>query len=228
VIPKFRFVCATRGASQDFFQQTPLGRSLAIYNAPFAELTLFDNNKTPLPRLYNEAINDSVGDPAILVFVHDDIHLCDFFRHQRIVDGLAVFDIIGVAGNRRRLPKQPAWGFVDDKLTWDNTGNLSGAVGHGTGFPPKSLSSYGPAAQEVLLLDGLLLAVRSETLITSNVRFDERFDFHFYDMDFCRQAEQKALRLGTWALSLVHESTGQTGSPDWHANYAKYLKKWGS
>jgi hypothetical protein len=109
VIPKFRFVCATRGASQDVFQQTPFGRSLAIYNAPFAELTLFDNNKTPPPGLYNEAINDSVDDPAILVFVHDDIHLCDFFWHQRIVDGLAVFDIIGVADHRRsRQPPPPA------------------------------------------------------------------------------------------------------------------------
>ncbi len=225
---KFRFVCATRESSQDFFTKTPLGRSLAIYNAPFAELTLFDNNKAGLPALYNEAINDSAADPAILVFVHDDVHVCDFFWHQRIVDGLAAFDIIGVAGNRRRLPKQPAWGYVDAAFTWDSSGNLSGAVAHGTGFPPTTLSSYGPAAQEVKLLDGVFLAVHSDTLLTREIRFDERFDFHFYDMDFCRQAEAKGLRMGTWALSLIHESAGQANTPAWRANYAKYLEKWRS
>jgi hypothetical protein len=227
MIPKFRFVCATRGSSDQFFTSTPLGRSLAIYNAPFAELTLFDNNKTGLPKLYNEAITDSVSDPAILVFVHDDVHLCDFFWHQRIVDGLEAFDIIGVAGNRRRLPKQPTWGYIDENFTWDDSTNLSGAVAHGSGFPPTMLSSYGASAQEVKLLDGLFLAARSETILANGIRFDEQFDFHFYDMDFCRQAETKSLRMGTWPLSLIHESPGHAATPAWRTQYAKYLQKWG-
>jgi hypothetical protein len=78
----------------------------------------------------------------------------------------------------------------------------------------------------VKLLDGVLLAAHSETLISKNLRFDERFDFHFYDLDFCRQAEAKHLRLGTWPLSLIHESAGQFGSPAWREAYAKYLDKW--
>jgi hypothetical protein len=41
------------------------------------------------------------------------------------------------------------------------------------------------------VLDGLLLAARSETLLSNQLTFDERFDFHFYNMDFCRQAEEK-------------------------------------
>jgi hypothetical protein len=228
VTVKFRFVCATRGSNQDFFTKTPLGRSLAIYRAPFAEVTLFDNNTTGLPALYNEAIRDAISDPAILIFIHDDVHVCDFFWHLHILNGLQAFDIIGLAGNRRRVPNQPTWGYIDDKFTWDDSGNLSGVVAHGSGFPPANLSCYGPPAQEVKLLDGVLLAVRSETLLANKIEFDERFDFHFYDMDFCRQAEAKRLRMGTWSLSVIHESVGKAGTPSWREGYARYLAKWKS
>jgi hypothetical protein len=199
-----------------------------MYRAPFAELTLFDSNTTGLPVLYNEALRDAVADPAILIFIHDDVHLCDFFWPIHIFNGLKAFDVIGLAGNRRRLPKQPAWLFVDDRWNWDARDNLSGVVAHGKGFPPENVMSYGPPGQQVKLLDGLLLAARSETLRSKKIEFDERFDFHFYDLDFCRQAEAKKLRLGTWTLSAIHESGGAFGSPAWREGYAKYLSKWGS
>jgi hypothetical protein len=226
MVAKYRFVCATRESYDDFFLKTALGRSLAIYRAPFAELTLFHSNARGLPSVYNEALRDAASDPAILVFMHDDVHLCDFFWHVHILAGLKHFDILGVAGNRRRVARQPAWCFLDEALSVDSAENLSGIVGHGSGFPPENLSSYGPPGQQVKLLDGVLLAAHSETLISKNLRFDERFDFHFYDLDFCRQAEAKHLRLGTWPLSLIHESAGQFGSPAWREAYAKYLDKW--
>ena len=226
--PRFRFVCATRKSYDEFFQSSPLGRSLSIYRAPFAELTLFDTNTTGLPARYNEALRDAASDPAILVFVHDDVHLCDFFWHVHILEGLQRYDIIGVAGNRRRVPRQPAWCYLDESLLTDSVDNLSGMVAHGDGFPPKNLSSYGPSGQQVKLLDGVLLAARSQTLLKHKLSFDERFEFHFYDLDLCRQAEQKRLRMGTWPLALIHESYGQFGSPAWRAGYQKYLDKWHS
>ncbi len=224
--PKFRFVCATRESYDDFFTRTPLGRSLAIYQAPFAEAAVFDRNSDGLPKLYNEAIRDSVNDPAILVFVHDDVHLCDFFWHVHLFAGLQHFDVLGVAGNRRRLPRQPSWRFSDESLTGEPVEYLSGLVAHGTSFPPQNLSSYGPSAQPVKLLDGVLLAVRSQTLLANEIWFDEQFDFHFYDLDFCRQAERRQLRMGTWPLSLIHESPGKFNSPVWRSAYQKYLDKW--
>jgi len=51
---------------------------------------------------------ESAADPAILVFVHDDVHLLDFYWPTRLFNGLAKFDIIGLAGNRRRVERQPA------------------------------------------------------------------------------------------------------------------------
>jgi GT2 family glycosyltransferase len=61
-----------------------------------------------------------------------------------------------------------------------------------------------------------------------HVRFDPQFDFHLYDIDFCRTARQKELRLGTWPIALTHQSKGSFGTESWFARYEKYLAKWGS
>ena len=57
--------------------------------------------------------------------------------------------------------------------------------------------------------------VRIIDAVASGLRFDEQFDFHFYDLDFCRQAELKGMTMGTWPISVVHESGGAYGKPAW-------------
>jgi hypothetical protein len=226
---KIRFICATRASPETFASGTALGRSLALYRPyAFLEQRVFANNTSGLPTIYNRALREAASDPAILVFVHDDVYLCDFFWPQHLLESLSSFDIVGLAGNRRRVPRQPSWVFIDDKFTWDAAENLSGSVGHGMGFPSQSLGFYGAPSQAVKLLDGVFLAARSETLLANDAFFDERFDFHFYDMDFCREAERKALRMGTSMISVVHESAGAFGSANWRASYARYLDKWQS
>jgi hypothetical protein len=110
---------------------------------------------------------------------------------------------------REDCPVSPHGASRIPTFVWDDSGNLSGSVAHGTGFPPTVLNRFGPPGKAVKLLDGFFLAVRSETLLSKGIRFDESFDFHFYDMDFCRQAEQHGLRMGTWTLSAIHESGGR-------------------
>lgn len=227
-VPKIRFVCATREAREDFFTRTALGRSLALYRFPFVEYRVFDRNTRGLPTVYNEGIVESLANPAVLVFIHDDVHLCDFFWAGNILGGLQKFQVLGLVGNKRRLPKQPSWAFTDENLTSDALENLSGVIGHGKGFPSQSLAAFGPSAQKVKLLDGVMLVAHSETLARTKIRFDERFDFHFYDMDFCRQCEAKNVSMGTWPISVVHESGGGFGSPGWTSAYDKYLDKWQS
>ena len=227
---KIRVVTASRESEAEFHTTTALGRSFSLYRSklPLVELRLFEKNARGLPLVYNQAISECIDDPAILLFVHDDLHLCDFYWVEQLYFALQRFDIIGLAGNKRRVPNQPGWAFDDTKLTWDVRKNLSGVVGHGKGFPPKTLSVYGPPLQEVKLLDGLLLACSSNTLRSSDLKFDEQFDFDFYDMDFCRQAEIKKLRMGTCKLSVVHESVGNSRTENWRAAYERYLRKWGS
>lgn len=221
-----RIVCGTRVSHEDFSTKTALGRSLLTHEAnnPL-DVLLFSENSQGLSSIYNQAINDAKDDPAILVFVHDDVHLCDFEWSQRIREAIAAFDIVGLAGNVRRTARQPSWAFVDDRFTWDEKQHLSGMVGHGTGFPC-AVSNYGPTRQPCKLLDGLLLAVDSERLVQTGLCFDEQFEFHFYDMDFCRQAELKGLSMGTWPLSIIHESQGAFATTAWREGYRRYLEKY--
>lgn len=224
-----RLVCATRQHPDQFMEATALGRSLKNFSPhPEPQLQLFGSNTLGLSTVYNTALDYAKKDPAILVFVHDDIYLCDFFWMERIYEGLQQFDVIGLAGNTRRVPRQPAWAFTtaEPKLTWDERRYLSGTVGHGTGFPCRNISIFGPAKQECKLMDGLFLAADSEVLNGHGVRFDEQFTFHFYDMDFCRQVERKGLRMGTWPIAVVHESGGNFASQGWKDGYAKYLAKY--
>lgn len=223
----FRLAIATRATREDFLTRTAIGRSLARYPFPNVNLVLSFENTKGLYDTYNRAIELSRNNPAVLVFVHDDIHLCDVFWQDRLLQALQSYDLVGLAGNKRRLPEQPAWAFINRQFQWDDPANLSGTVAHGDGWPPNIVSVYGPARQEVKLLDGLLLAAHSQTLIDHDIRFDTSFDFHFYDLDVCRQAETKGLKMGTWDLSVVHESKGGAyNSPQWQENQRRYFAKW--
>lgn len=228
---KVRLVCATRAPANEFMELASLGKSLTAHNALFDdfELQLFAENKKGLPIIYNEAIEYAKRDPAILVFIHDDLHLRDYFWIENIREAVQHFDIVGLAGNVRRVPGQVAWIFVNLDAPQEEilAGNLSGAVGDGVGRFGTRIVSYGPAKRECKLLDGLFLAADSETLINSGLRFDENFKFHFYDLDFCRQAELKNLRMGTWPISVIHDSRGAFATPSWWEGLHKYQEKYG-
>jgi len=227
MLDKVRLVCATRHNSEEFAAKAALGRSLALNRWPRVDLRLFPSNSAGLPFVYNTAVRESLDDPAALIFIHDDVHLLDFYWPERILDGLNRFDIIGLAGNKRRVPGQPSWIFTDDKFTRDVPENLCGVIAHGKSWPAP-ISYYGAPSCEVKLMDGVMLAANSQVLVDNCLLFDEQFDFHFYDLDFCRQAECYGLRMGVWPVQVMHESEGALGTPRWRAGYRKYLAKWQS
>ena len=70
------------------------------------------------------------------------------------------------------------------------------------------------------------VAGQLNTIANTGLRFDSRFDFHFYDVHFCRTARSLGLRLGTWPIALTHQSGGSFGD-DWRCSHAEYLAKWG-
>lgn len=222
-----RIICATRHSERAFHAQSPLGNSLARDDCSDWELQLYAENTRGLGQVYNEAIDAAGNSSALLVFVHDDVWLSDKNWTTKIREGLDKYAVIGIAGNKRRLARQPAWALVDQELSWDAPENLSGVVGRGEGPEPDGFNSYGPSGQTVKLLDGLLLAADSQTLLAADVRFDPQFKFHFYDMDFCRSCETAQLSMATWPLSVIHESGGDFGSLPWQVGYARYMKKWG-
>lgn len=218
-------ISATRLTEKEFWETSALGLSLQrLKNDKTILPRITFTNKKGLPQIYNEGI-EKADIENMLVFIHDDVWIDDYFFSQRIQDGLHQFDIIGVAGNVRHLPQQPAWAFVDQKFTWDEKINLSGAVAHGK-YPFGALSYFGDTPKACALLDGVFLATHKKTLVDARIKFDEQFDFHLYDMDFCREAIKAKLTLGTWPIALTHQSGGHFGTPHWQSSYKKYLSKW--
>ncbi len=224
---KLLIVAATRVAPNPFMESMPLGRSLRriSFDRRIEARPAF-NNRDGLPAVYNRQISEENRD-KMLLFVHDDVWLDDCFVFDRVSEALAAFDIVGLAGNTRRLPRQPAWGFsTETPFTPEERRYLSGIVSDGD-QPLGKPSRYGPPGLECMSLDGVFLAARCATLLDSGVRFDERFMFDFYDLDFCRSAEAAGLRMGTWPIAVTHTSLGRFGSPKWHAALRAYREKWG-
>lgn len=109
-------------------------------------------------------------------------------------------------------------------MQWDSE-NLSGIVCHGVS-PFGQPSLYGSIPARVQLLDGVLIAARISSLLDAGVRFDERFNFHFYDLDFSRQANAAGLTVSTWPVSITHTSGGSFGSSAWNRGLELYRNKW--
>ena len=223
-----RLVIATPHTEESFFAETAAGQFYKAYRPPNVEMRLFcENTELGLPTIYNAAIEETRDKPALLVFMHDDVYLPDFFWADRIREGLQTFDILGVVGSGPRRPLQPAWHLQAQENTFAlRQDGLSGHVGQNIDELRKSVSWFGPTRQKVDILDGLLLAASSETLIANDLRFDERFRFHLYDVDFCRQAEQKSLNCGTWDIATIHQSRGNYDR-NWLLGLQAYFEKWG-
>jgi len=219
-------ISATRYSVEEFWSKSALGlslRRLSFDSRITARIAV--DNKRGLAQVYNEKLA-AVGGDSVVAMLHDDVWIDDHFFYQRVIEGLGRYDIIGVAGNRRRVPQQPAWAFVNSQLTWDERVNLTGAVAHGQ-FPFGTIKYFGETPADCEILDGIFLATRKSVLTAHDLHFDPRFDFHFYDMDFCRSARQSGLRLGTWPISLTHQSIGAFGGEQWQTGYRTYLEKWG-
>jgi GT2 family glycosyltransferase len=220
-------ISATRMSETDFWNESALGRSLQRLGRDSRLVPRISFvNQRGLPEIYNERITAADGND-VLVFIHDDVWIDDIFFGDRVIEGLRTYDVIGVAGNRRIVARQPSWLFMDKNLTWDDRANLSGAVAHGK-TPCGPITLFGTVPADCELLDGVFLAAKKSALTASGALFDPRFSFHFYDLDFCRTARRCGLRLGTWPICLTHQSGGAFGSAPWVEKYYAYIAKWES
>jgi GT2 family glycosyltransferase len=218
-------VSATRQNEKLFWQHSAVGISLRRLSFDMSlDYYIAYENEISLGEIYHQRIK-STGRHDILVFIHDDVWIDNFHLGNHLLHGSEKYNIIGVAGNLRRVPNQPSWAFIDDNFTWDEKKNLSGAVAHGTG-PFGPVSFYGKVPATCELLDGVFLSARRSKLKLSSVYFDPLFKFHFYDLDFCRTARQNQLTLGTWPIAITHQSGGSFNSVEWKNMYANYRRKW--
>jgi GT2 family glycosyltransferase len=221
-----RIATATRLDQATFLREALTGRTLKrlLSRKDVRGVVAFQNTRG-LSEVYNAALVDAdVAD--MIVFTHDDVWIDDWFLPERLEEALGRFAVVGVAGTRRRIPRQPSWAYLDGKFTSDVAENMSGAIQHIRGSV-EELSWFGATPGTVKLLDGVFLAARVRTLRAMGVMFDPQFTFHFYDVDFCRSCERAGLEMGTWPIPLTHGSPGHFGTPDWTQAYDAYLRKWG-
>ena len=246
------FLAATRASEDIFWSCSPLGLSVKRLESiqhlvPDAELQMGIRyrshiryeNRQGLSDVYNSLLDDVFAEQEvavqgkvdswenedeILVFIHDDVWIDDAQIGEHLIAGLRRFDVIGVAGSVARQPGQPAWCLLDLGFKV-NRDKMSGMICHGRN-PCGSISFFGPWGQSCELLDGVLIAVGRQNLLSAGLRFDSRFEFHFYDMDFCRTARSLGLRLGTWPMAITHQSKGGYGE-EWSHCFSSYLAKWG-
>jgi len=207
------------------FAFTPLGASLKrlSWDERLSPEIAFANN-SGLANIYNAQIVAG-SDEDILLFIHDDVWIDDHFIANRIIDGLQQFDVIGVAGNRRVTQAHVNWYFKNDKFEKDDDKYLSGAVAHGA-RPCGPVSLYGSSPADCELLDGVLLAAKRSTLRKAKLGFDNKFAFHFYDLDFGRAARKADLRVGTWPIAITHASGGAFNTKEWGDALKLYRAKW--
>ncbi len=223
---KIKVIIGTRYSEKDFYDKSATGRSLKLFTPSFVEINLFPQNSRGLSEIYNKVIYIPDHDETIMVFIHDDVHILDYFWFYRVQEALSKFEIVGIVGNKIRHINQPSWAFKNSEMMIDDFANFSGVIAHGNKLPPQKIDFFGQPRQKVKLIDGVFMAAKRDTLINNNLFFDEQFDFDFYDLDFCRQAETKNICIGTWDIALMHESGGNYANEKWKKNYNKYLKKW--
>ena len=107
------FISATRLTKDEFWEKSALGRSLLridpVEHERFVARVAYENRRG-LPDLFNERIEAAAAE-NILVFLHDDLWIDDLFICDHLEEALHEFQVIGVSGNVRRTPMQPAWSF---------------------------------------------------------------------------------------------------------------------
>lgn len=239
---RFLFVVATR-RSEDELQSMPIYRTLftgiTIPKNILVDCKIAFRNGDGLSKVYNSVLNgDSVKMYDYVVFMHDDIWINDVLVFDKISDAANSFGLIGVCGGK-------GWEAQSDESKpniWtiaSRNAGMSGFMIHScdksmlqnsksTTYRGKVLfaSNYGDCPAPVLTIDGSFMCM-TRGAIESGLRFDERFSFHFYDMDVSFSAFVGGIKAGTSAICLTHESLGASvAQTEFMESQKKFLEKW--
>lgn len=173
-----------------------------------------------LSKIYADMLSSSEIETEIVVFIHDDI---EFLRNGwgnevlRLFNEHKEYGIIGVAGSAQ----------FDEGAAWWNYEKKYGQVLHRS--EGKSwLTAFSPLLdkdlQEVVVIDGLFMAVHKNRIGENFSRDIQSFDF--YDIYFCLvNYLNNACKIGvTTNIRLAHNSIGKL-KPSWHENRNIIIEK---
>lgn len=174
-------------------------------------IPLENNGEYSLTEAYNIILSKSSND--VVVLCHDDIYFdtknwgTKLLNHFKRNEG---FGILGVAGSTY-LHEGGKW--------WEDFTKVKGIVNHDSGgkkWESKYSISQGNQLDEVLLIDGLFMALSKKRI---KLNFNEEVKgFHFYDVDFSFSNYLEGVRIGVmYDIRITHKSVGQTND-EWEIN----------
>jgi hypothetical protein len=216
-VNKYKIICATPHGEQEFKEKSQL--------YPFLEkeknikYTIIYQNKVGLPKIYNTFISEDNRNER-LIFVHHDVSIEDIFLCEKLDSAFLKYDIVGLAGSKscNINSEMAAWHLMSSKE------HMAGEVAHSKDEHVWT-TCFGPTDTRVLVLDGLFIAVNTSKLLDTNTKFDERFDFHHYDITFCLNANKNKLKMGVYPIRVTHFGLGDSMLTDGWRKSNELFKK---
>ena len=218
---------------KDVFLQTPMYKSMlegtrrewtddhGLFTGAYDAIIKL-NNSDSICTHYNKVIQMAVDEQYdTVILMHDDVSIQDSDLTVKLFEAFQDNDVVGLAGAKQVSISQPAlWHLMSKQEDW------SGAVAHKSPEGKVFMTNFGPMPDRCVLLDGVFLAIKVESL-KDGVRFDENLKFHHYDLDFSLTCNENKLKLTTWPVWAVHDSGGLTTMSQQFTDSEKYfLDKW--
>ena len=186
------------------------------------EVIAFENPGThSLSEAYNIILNQSSNN--IVILCHDDLYFEKPNWGNKILKHFKrnpEYGILGAAGTKY-LPKSGMW--------WEINTEMIGIVNHESGgkkWTSKYSESKGSKLDDVVIVDGLFIAV-NKTKIKKSFNEDVK-GFHFYDVDFSFRNYLEGVKIGVfYDVRITHLSVGQTNE-QWDNNRKDFINRYKS
>jgi hypothetical protein len=217
---KLLIVTCTKAKTEDEFKQTPIYNSLKKQyevNSPKIDFHIFKNNSRGLSVCYNEVLKDPKHLEKTVLFVHDDVILDDLFLYEKLTE--SPYSITGLAGAKtfNKQSQKLAWHLSADRADY------VGEVAHVNSNGQVWTTVFGPTKSRALTIDGLFISCRVKDLVENKLEFDERFNFHFYDIAFCLRANEKKVSCGVLPIHVIHYGLGDSMlTADWEQTSERF------
>lgn len=206
--------------------------------------SIIGSNTTGLSALFQKHLDDiqEQNIPVdIVTFLHDDLEIHDHFFFDKLVTAHEQFDIVGMAGavSQDYSPMVFKDSSKEIPLVWhmrktrpdDGRGFVSHFIPAGDYNSVTHINSayFGPTPAEVVVIDGLLMSFKVESLPKDEAVFNAKFTFHHYDMAMCANAKNLGLSIGVWPIYGIHYGLGEyANDPTWHEMQDKFKKQYSS
>lgn len=169
------------------------------------EAQIETDNTAGLSTVYNKYTTDeNLKRYSSIIYVHDDVYIDDVKVFEKIIKCFKQgYSLVGLAGGSKVKIQSPAlWHVMTEKQS------QSGSVAHPYTTDTAYTTTFGPVPVRCLIMDGLFLAINCERYRANMVRFDEQFEFHHYDIDFCLQSNKSGHKMTTCNINVIHSSPG--------------------